>query len=88
MDYNSTNQKLDALINKLENITINVDGNDTNDTKIKNSLNYILNKLDFLEQTLLSKKNKVRSLLNDNTTTTDTTLYVQPTTNTTNNTTA
>ena len=73
MDYNSTNQKLDALINKLENITINVDENDINGIKTQNSLNYIINKLNFLEQTLLSKKNKVRLLLSNNNTTNNTT---------------
>jgi hypothetical protein len=66
MDYNSTNQKLDSLINKLENINVNNDAN-VNDDKFKNNINYIFKKLTFLEQTLLSKKNQITSLLNQNT---------------------
>lgn len=65
MDFNSTNQKLDTLINKLENITISVNSNDINDDKVKTSLNYIVKKINFLEQTLLSKKNQVIALLNN-----------------------
>lgn len=65
MDFNSTNQKLDTLINKLENITISVNSDDINDDKVKTSLNYIVKKINFLEQTLLSKKNQVIALLNN-----------------------
>tara|TARA_Y100000389_G_scaffold204984_1_gene261580 strand:+ start:2919 stop:3092 length:174 start_codon:yes stop_codon:yes gene_type:complete len=56
MDYNSTNQKLDSLINKLENIDIVVTSDELKDQKKINNLNYLLNKLKILEQTTLTKK--------------------------------
>lgn len=66
MDYNSTNQKLDSLINKLENIDIVVTSDELKDQKKINNLNYLLNKLKFLEQTTLAKKNIIETLLCEN----------------------
>jgi len=68
MDYNSTNQKLDSLINKLENIDIVVTSDELKDQKKINNLNYLLNKLKFLEQTTFAKKNIIETLLCENNT--------------------
>lgn len=68
MDYNSTNQKLDSLINKLENIDIVVTSDELKVQKKINNLNYLLNKLKILEQTTLAKKNIIETLLCENNT--------------------
>ena len=68
MDYNSTHQKLDSLINKLENIDIVVTSDELKDQKKTNNLNYLLNKLKFLEQTTLAKKKIIETLLCENNT--------------------